>query len=142
MIISFSTGSLYGSQLLSSRQELFLADVIKRDNLHSMKWQVTFYNEKVEEETLGFPKGILANFIHIVEMIEDFGPALGKPYTAPMGHGLFEIRAKGKEGIGRSLYCTMMGKEIVILNSFIKKPQKTPKKELDLAKKRMKEVKK
>ena len=69
MIISFSTGSLYGSQLLSRRQELFLADVIKRDNLHSMKWQVTFYNEKVEEETLGFPKGILANFIHLVEMI-------------------------------------------------------------------------
>ena len=142
MIISFSTGSLYGSQLLSSRQELFLADVIKRDNLHSMKWQVTFYNEKVEEETLGFPKSILANFVHIVEMIEDFGPALGKPYTAPMGDGLFEIRAKGKEGIGRSLYCTMVGKEIVILNSFIKKSQKTPKKELDLAKKRMKEVKK
>ena len=142
MIISFSTGSLYGSQLPSSRQELFLADVIKRDNLHPMKWQVTFYNEKVEEETLGFPKGILANFIHIVEMIEDFGPILGKPYTAPMGDGLFEIRAKGKEGIGRSLYCTMVRKEIVILNSFIKKSQKTPKKELDLAKKRMKEVKK
>ena len=69
MIISFSTGSLYGSQLLSSRQELFLTDVIKRDNLHSMKWQVTFYNEKLEEETLGFPKGILANFIRLVEMI-------------------------------------------------------------------------
>lgn len=84
----------------------------------------------------------MANFAHIVEMIEDFGPALGKPYTAPMGDGLFEIRAKGKEGIGRSLYCTMVGKEIVILNSFIKKSQKTPKKELDLAKKRMKEVKK
>lgn len=107
-----------------------------------MKWQVTFYNEKVEKETLGFPKGILANFIHTVEMIEDCGPALGKPYTAPIGDGLFEIRAKGKEGIGPSLYYTMVGKEIVILNSFIKKSQKTPKKELDLAKKRMKEAKK
>ena len=141
LLLRINTGSLCGSLLLKSRQELFLADV-KRDNPHSMKWQVTFYNEKVEEETLGFPKGILANFIHIVEMIEDFGPTLGKPYTAPMGDGLFEIRAKGKEGIGRSLYCTMVKKEIVILNSSIKKSQKTPKKELDLAKKRMKEVKK
>ena len=75
-----------------------------------MKWQITFYNEKVEEETLGFPKGILARFIHIAEMIEEFGPALGKPYTAPIGgDGLFEIRAKGKEGIGRSLYCMLKG---------------------------------
>ncbi|MGL5941222.1 MAG: type II toxin-antitoxin system RelE/ParE family toxin [Waterburya sp.] len=107
-----------------------------------MKWHITFYNEKVEQETLNFPPGILANFLHIAEMIEEFGSDLGKPYTAPMGGGLFEIRSKGKEGIGRSLYCMVKGKEIIILHSFIKKSQKTPKKELDLAKKRMKEVKK
>jgi phage-related protein len=107
-----------------------------------MKWHITFYNKKVEQETLIFPPGILANFLHIAEMIEEFGPALGKPYTASMGGGLFEIRSKGKEGIGRSLYCMVKGKEIIILHSFIKKSQKTPKKELDLAKKRMKEIKK
>ena len=107
-----------------------------------MKWQITFYNNKVEQETLNFPPGILANFLHIAEMIEEFGPTIGKPYTAPMGGGLFEIRAKGKEGIGRSLYCMLKGREIIILHSFIKKTQKTTKKELDLAKKRMKEVKK
>jgi hypothetical protein len=50
-----------------------------------MKWHITFYNEKVEQETLNFPPGILANFLHIAEMIEEFGPALGKPYTASMG---------------------------------------------------------
>ncbi len=54
--------------------------------------------------------------------------------------GLYEIRAKGKEGIARSVYCTAKEKEIVILHSFIKKSQKIPKKDLDLAKKRMKEV--
>jgi phage-related protein len=107
-----------------------------------MKWHITFYNEKVEQETLNFPSGILANFLHIAEMIEEFGPALGKPYTAPMGGGLFEIRSKGKEGIGRSLYCMVKGQEIIILHSFIKKSSKTPKKELNLAKKRMKEIKK
>ena len=107
-----------------------------------MKWQITFYNNKVEQETLNFPPGILANFLHIAEMIEEFGPTIGKPYTAPMGGGLFEIRAKGKEGIGRSLYCMLKGREIIILHSFIKKTQKTPKKELDLAIKRMKEIKK
>jgi phage-related protein len=70
-----------------------------------------------------------------------FGSALRRPYTGSMGEGLFEIRAKGKEGIGRSLFCTLKGKEIVILHSFIKKTKKTPKKELKLARKRMKEVK-
>jgi phage-related protein len=106
-----------------------------------MTWIVTFFNEKVREETLGFPDGILADFIHITEMIEEFGPAIGKPYTAPMGSGLFEIRAQGKEGIGRSLFCTAKGQEIIILNSFVKKTQKTPKKEIDKARKRMKELK-
>ena len=74
-----------------------------------MEWHVTFYSEKVENKTLSFPKGILANLLHIIEMIEEFGSSLGMPYTAPMGHGLFEIRAKGKEGIGRSLFCTVKG---------------------------------
>jgi phage-related protein len=107
-----------------------------------MKWKITFYSKKVEQETLNFPPGILANFLHIVEMIEEFGVTIGKPYIASIGDGLFEIRAKGKEGIGRSFYCTLKEKEIVILHSFIKKSQKTPKKELDLAKKRMKEIQK
>ena len=105
-----------------------------------MSWKVTFFDIKVKEETLNFPNGILSNFLHIAEIIEEFGPSVGKPYTAPMGEGLFEIRAKGKEGIGRSLFCTVKGKEIVILNSFIKKTQKTPKKEIDKARKRMLEL--
>lgn len=105
-----------------------------------MSWKVTFFNTKVREETLKFPPGILANFLHIAEIIEEFGPAIGKPYTAPMGSGLFEIRAKGKEGIGRSLFCTVKDKEIVILNSFIKKTQRTPIKEIEKARKRMKEL--
>ena len=105
-----------------------------------MNWKVTFFNDKVVKETHNFPKGILANFLRIVEMIEEFGPTLGMPYTSPPGKGLFEIRAKGKEGIGRSLFCTVKGQEIIILHSFVKKTQKTPKKELDIARKRMKEV--
>ena len=89
---------------------------------------------------LAFPEGILANFLHIAELIEEFGPKIGMPYIRSTGSGLFEIRAKGKEGIARALYCSLAGKELVILNAFVKKTQKTPKKELALARKRMKEV--
>lgn len=105
-----------------------------------MTWKVTFYNKQVEAETLGFPDGILANLLHTLEIIEQFGPGIGKPYTAPMGKGLFEIRAKGKEGIGRSLFCTVKDKEIIILHSFIKKTQKTPAKALTMARKRMRDI--
>jgi len=51
-----------------------------------MSWKITFFNHKVEAEIQAFPAGILANFLHILELIEDFGPALGKPHTAPMGN--------------------------------------------------------
>jgi len=105
-----------------------------------MMWKVTFYSEKVEKEILKFPAGILANLLHILEMIEDLGPHLGNPHTASMGDGLFEIRAKGKEGIGRSFFAIVVKHEIVILHSFVKKSQKTPKKELDKARKRLKEL--
>jgi len=67
-----------------------------------MAWRITFYGDKVEKEILGFPAGILADFLHILEMIEELGPNLGKPHTSSMSDGLFEIRAKGEEGIGRS----------------------------------------
>jgi phage-related protein len=105
-----------------------------------MSWQIDFFSESVKEDTLAFPKSILAKTIAIMEMIEALGPKLGKPYTDSLGDGLFEIRAKGKEGIGRSLFCYVKGKRIVILHSFIKKTQKTPKKELDIARKRQKEI--
>ncbi len=106
-----------------------------------MNWRITFYSDKVELETLEFPPGILANFLHIAEMIEEFGPALGLPYTRAIGEGLFEIRAKGAEGIGRSFFCTIKDKEIIILHSFIKKSQKIPQRALATARKRLKDVK-
>ena len=58
-----------------------------------------------------------------------------------MGDGLFELRCKGEEGIGRVFYCALRGRQIVILHSFIKKTQETPVSELKTARKRLKEVK-
>jgi phage-related protein len=105
-----------------------------------MKWQINFYNEKVKSDTHLFPKKILAKVFHIFDMIEEIGPNLGKPHTDSFGDGLFEVRAKGEEGIGRSLFCYAKGKNIVVLHSFIKKTQKTPKKDLDIALARKKEI--
>lgn len=75
-----------------------------------MKWNITFFSEKVEAETLSFPPGILANFLHIAEMIEEFGPALGLLYSRSLEEGLFEIRAKGKKVLGAHFFVHWLGK--------------------------------
>jgi phage-related protein len=69
-----------------------------------------------------------------------FGSNLGMPHTKAMATGLFELRIKGKEGIARVFYCTLVGKRIVMLHGFVKKDQKTPPKELRKAKLRFTEV--
>jgi len=105
-----------------------------------MSWRITFYSDKVEQDTLALPPGILASFLRIAELIEEFGPDLGRPHTAPLGKRLFEIRAKGREGIARSVFCTVKGQEIVILLTAVKKNNTLPKRQVDTARKRMKEV--
>jgi len=65
--------------------------------------------------------------------MEAFGPDLGMPHTRAMGGGLFELRLKAAEGIARIFYCTVVGQRIVFLHQFIKKTDKTPKTDLDIA---------
>jgi len=105
-----------------------------------MKWRILFFNDKVKEETLSFPPKILAKLLHIFELIQELGPTIGEPYVKYLDNGLLEIRAKGKEGIGRSIFCYQKGQKIIVLHSFIKKSQKTPKKELEIALQRKKEL--
>ena len=69
------------------------------------------------------------------------GPNLGEPHTKAFGQGLFELRLKGAEGIARVFYCTLVGKRIVMLHSFVKKSERTPQRERETAEARLKEVK-
>jgi len=105
-----------------------------------MDWTVTFYSDRVEAEILALPAGFLARFIRYAEKMEHYGPDLGMPHTKAMGDGLFELRLKAAEGIARVFYCTMVGRRIVMLHHFIKKTDKTPAKELNVARMRKKEI--
>jgi len=105
-----------------------------------MRWTVEFFDERVEAETFELPPKILAKMLHIFELIEVAGAQLGEPYTKPLNNGLFEVRAKAKEGIGRSIYCYQTGQKIIILHSFVKKDKKTQKRDLEIALKRKKEI--
>ena len=108
--------------------------------MKSQSWTIEFFNKKVKDETLSLPLGIRTDFYDIMEGIRIFGPNLGPPWTKQLERGLFEIRAKGQEGIGRGIFCTLKGQRVIILHSLVKKSQKTPKRALDLARKRKQEV--
>ena len=101
---------------------------------------IRYYSERVQRTIDRWPIGIRAVYARITERMMVFGPNLGMPLTRSMGDGLFEIRAKGREGIGRAFYCTVVDDELVILHAFIKKSDKTPRKELDIARRRLKEI--
>jgi len=105
-----------------------------------MAYQIVFYNHKVEAEILNWPTGIVASFSKIAQRIEEYGPNIGMPFTNPMGDGIFEIRARGIEGIGRGLFCLEIDQKVIILHAFIKKTPKTPKEDLDLARTHLKEL--
>jgi phage-related protein len=63
----------------------------------------------------------------------EFGWPIGMPTCRPMGGGLFEVRTNLPPGrIARVLFC-IYDSRLVLLHRFIKKTQKTPKKDLDLA---------
>jgi len=103
-------------------------------------WTIQFFNERVQKDINKWPVGIYADFLRITELVVEHGADLKMPISKALGKGLFELRCQGKEGIGRVLYCTMVNREIVLLHGFIKKTQKTPPHDLEIAKRRMKEV--
>lgn len=103
-------------------------------------WSIQYFNARVQQQIENWPVGIYADFLRLIDLMERYGADLRMPHSRAMGHGLFELRCKGAEGIGRAFYCTVVGREVVILHSFIKKTQDTPDRELTLARKRLKEV--
>ncbi len=105
-----------------------------------MEWEIVYYSDDLQQAILEFPAGLQARYIHLTDRMLNFGPDLGMPHTRAMGKGLFELRMKSKEGIGRVLFCTRPGRRIVMLHAFVKKSAKTPPKELKVARERMKEV--
>jgi len=106
-----------------------------------MTWKVGFFSRRLEAEILALPAGFVSRFLRYAERMEVYGPDLGMQHTRAIGQGLFELRLKAAEGIARVFYCTVIDQQIIMLHQFVKKADKTPVKELEIARRRMKEVK-
>src|SRR5438477_4197070 len=105
-----------------------------------MEWEIVYYSDDVQQAILEFPAGLQARYLHLTERMLTFGPDLGMPHTRGMGKGLFELRLKSKEGIGRVFFCLRPARRIMMLHAFVKKSAKTPRKETRIARERMREV--
>ena len=105
-----------------------------------MAFDVSYFHERVLNEFQSWPVDVLADYARLIELLTEHGPSLRMPHSRAFGDGLFEVRPRGRSGIGRAFYCFLLGKRVVVLHAFIKKTQQTPDKELNLARKRLKEL--
>ena len=105
-----------------------------------MPYSVDYFNRRVLDEIESWPVGVLADYARLIELLMAFGPDLRMPHSRAMGGGLFELRPHSREGIGRALYCFAVEHRVVVLHAFTKKTQATPRSDLAIAHRRMKEV--
>lgn len=104
-------------------------------------WSFEFLNVVVQSEADALPDDIRARLFRYAGVIEDEGlNALPAGWVKPLGDKLWELRLTGRDGIARAIYVTATGKRVVIVRIFIKKTEKTPPKELRIARLRAKEL--
>lgn len=106
-----------------------------------MDYTIHYYSDTVQKQIMELPDTLAARYIVLTRRMIALGPNIGEPHTKAFDDGLFELRLKGAEGIARVFFCTLVGKRIVMLHSFIKKSERTPTREHKVAETRMKEIK-
>lgn len=106
-----------------------------------MPYTIEYYSEAVQADVMGLPATLAARYVVLSRRMVVSGPHLGEPHTKALGDGLLEIRLKGAEGIARVMFCTLVGRRIVVLHCFVKKTDKVPAADMTLSRKRLKEIK-
>jgi phage-related protein len=106
-----------------------------------MPWTVATLNALVDEEIAALPADMRARLVRLTNLIEQIGfEALPRDSVKHLEDKLWELRITGRDGISRAIYVTASGRRMVILRVFIKKTQKAPPREIELARERAKEV--
>lgn len=106
-----------------------------------MQWAVEILNETVAAEIESLPAEMQARFVRLSERIRQVGlETLGEPHVKHLEGKLWEMRLMGRDGIARALYVTAIGRRVIVVRAFIKKTQKIPRPEIELALQRAKEI--
>ena len=106
-----------------------------------MSWTVETLNAAVDAEVLALPADMRAQLSRISLMIREFDlERMREPHVKHLQGLIWEMRMRGRDGISRALYVTAVGRRVIIVRVFVKKTQKTPSREIDLALSRAKEI--
>ena len=105
------------------------------DNFNIIFFELSDNECPVQEFLDSLDDKMAAKVYGLMDVLAEQGNFLRKPYSNPLGDGIFELRAKQGSDITRTLYFFYVGKTIVMTNGFVKKTQKTPKNQIELAKK-------
>jgi phage-related protein len=106
-----------------------------------MSWTVGFVNAIAEAEVAALPADMNARFLRLGDVIRMSGlAALHEPHVKHLSGKLWELRLKGRDGIARSIYVAASGQRVIVLRTFVKKTQKTPPREIEIAQARRKEI--
>ncbi len=104
-------------------------------------WSLVFVNAVAQAELDALPPSTRASFEHIVRLVQAFGlEPVHEPYIKHIEGPIWEMRLRGRDGIARALYVTASDRRLVILRVFTKKTQRTPRREIELARRRAEEV--
>ena len=107
----------------------------------AVSWTVETLNAVVDGVLDALPADVRARFVRICELITAVGlDRVGAPHVRHLAGALWEMRLRGKDGIARALYVTVRDRRVVVVRAFVKKTQKTPRREIDLALRRAREV--
>lgn len=88
-----------------------------------MAYSIEYFHARVQAAIEAWPVDVVADYARIVELLIEHGPNLRLPHSRAFGGGLFELRPRGKSGIGRAFYCYLVGHRVV-LHAFIKSHSK------------------
>ena len=106
-----------------------------------MNWSVETLNATVDRELDALPADMRARFVRLCDLIAAVGlDRVGAPHVRHLTGPLWEMRLRGRDGISRALYVAVRGRRVVVVRVFVKKTRKTPRREMDLALRRAREV--
>ena len=106
-----------------------------------MVWTFEFASEIAIREVSALPPDLRARLERFAGLIREHGiAAMREPHAKHVEGQLWELRLKGRSGIARSLYVTVSGQRVVVVRTFVKKTQKLPRREIDLALARAQEI--
>lgn len=100
------------------------------------KWNIQL-NRHIQDFILSQDIQSQAEIMQSIKLLSEYGLALGIPHVKPLDNKIYELRVKTKDKGYRLLYFAYINKTFVFTHGFIKKTQKTPRKNIDLAIKRM-----